>query len=630
MKTTIPVLAAVAALLIGAAPAKAIEIFGRTFFEREDEADGVRVIDPQPYVATFQVAGDNGDLENGLKQASTIWTSRDEPASGSAGLIAAAQGDYRNLLAYLYAEGYYGGAISIRIAGREATDVTLTADLPEGVQVDIAVDPGPLFRFGQTQVINPPPPRPREDTGDEPVPERFQPGREARADVIGLIGDDAILGWRLAGHPKAELAGREAIADHAENTLDVRIDIAPGPAARFGPVTVEDTRPVDPDFIKYIANLPEGDPFSPAEIDAAIARLNRLGVFRAARIIEAEEVAPDGSLPLTIRAVPQKPRRFGLGATASSTEGIGFEAFWLHRNLFGRAERLRFDGSIGGLGDGGIADDIDLGLGVSFVKPGVFDPDTDLETSAFLEQNVFDTFEEQKAGVSFGFSRIFTENLEGSAAVDLTFSEVTDDLGERQFLTLGLPVSLAYDVRDNPLDATRGYFIEGTARPFAEFEFDTLAIRTLVSGRTFFEVIEDRTVLAFRAQFGTVFGGALDELNPDELFFTGGGGSVRGFEFRSNGIDVDGDILGGRSAVELSAEVRQRFTRRFGGALFVDGGLVSEEIFPVDTADLTVGVGVGLRFYTALGPLRVDVASAVDRDDDDPPFAVYIGIGQAF
>jgi len=613
--------------------AAAFELFGiKLWGEDEDDAGDLGILNPRDYSAGFNIGPVQNGIADRLKQASAVWTGRDTPASGAAGLITTAQGDYRTILAALYAEGYYSGAIGIRINGQEAASLALGAELSDPIQVQISVDPGPRYDFGETTIVNQPPSRRKLTiTGTEELArERFRAGEVAYADVVNSAGDEAVEDWRYAGYPTATVVEREVLADHARKRLDVTIRLDPGPKARFGEVTVQNEGRVKSGFIRYMTDIRPGDAYTPDDVEEAADRLTDLGVFNVVRVTEAEEVAEDGTLPITVEVFPRPRRRIGAGAVLSSTEGLGLEGFWLHRNLFGRAERLRFDASVGGLFSESEVDDLDYSLGVTFTKPGFLSPNNDLVTGLEASKDVFDDYRTESLSARIGLERTFDEWLTGSAFLDATYSKVQDDQGTRELYTLGLPVSMEWDRRNSDLDATRGYYIAGEVKPLHEFTFGNTALRTEIEGRKYWSFAEGRTVLAARAEFGTILGGTLRELPPDELFFTGGGGSVRGYGFRSNGLEVDGDTVGGRSALEASVELRQRIRERYGVVAFADAGLVSADAIPTDQNDLKVGVGLGGRFYTGLGPLRLDVATPLNRDNGESTVTFYVGIGQAF
>ena len=138
-------------------------------------------------------------------------------------------------------------------------------------------------------------------------------------------------------------------------------------------------------------------------------------------------------------------------------------------------------------------------------------------------------------------------------------------------------------------------------------------------------------MLSARTRIGSIIGQETDELPANKRFYSGGGGSVRGYEFQSIGPEDDkGDPTGGRSVLEVSGEVRLRVTEDIGLVPFIDGGTVSEQPFPdFDERFLWAG-GLGLRYFTGIGPLRLDVAFPINGRDSDDIFQFYISLGQAF
>jgi translocation and assembly module TamA len=631
--------ALLAAAALGAAwPAAALEIFGLRLWGRGQEEEALEIIDPLPYRAELVVEGGDAALAGRLERASALYSDQERPASGRGGLLARAKGDYRRILAALYAEAYYGGEISIRLAGREAADLTLDSPLPDEVPVRITVRPGPAFRFGTAAIVNPPP----LDVGPGDVVEneaadRFARGERADAPVVSAASSTAVERWRQLSRAKARETDRSVVADHAVSRLDVVITLDPGRSADFGRTRVEGARRVDPGFVAYMADLPEGASFDPDRIEAAEARLARLGVFRSIRIVEAEAIAPDGALDMTLIVEERRPRTIGVGGTISTIEGLGVEAFWEHRNLFGRAERLRFSASVTGLGVTGDAGDFDYTAGVSFLKPGVINPNTDAIASLLARRLDLDTYREESITAKVGLQRSFARGLNGELSFVASKARYEDFFGTRDFLLFGPLARGDYDRRDDALDPTRGYFLAAEINPFYEAERSNFAARGTLEGRVYRGFGEEaRVVLAARAKVGSYVGPDDEESPPDQLFFAGGAGSIRGYAFRSVGVEATNDegetgTVGGRSLVEGSGEARFRISERFGAVGFVDAGYVSaSSSFASGDTDVRVGAGAGLRYFTGLGPLRVDVATPLTRRDDDDLVAVYIGIGQAF
>lgn len=622
------------AVALSCSPSGAFELFGIKFFERGGDEDADEVIgDPQAYSVTFTVAGRAEDIENDLRASSSLWRDRDEPASGAGGLLVKARGDYRRLLAALYGEGRYGGTINIRIDGREAADLPPDAELSDPAAVEVVVDPGPEFAFGQTNIVNrAPPPVERDDEVELPEDDGFVPGEVARSGVIVKAERLSIEAWREQGHAKAWQIDRRVVAAHPANIVDATIVIEPGRKASYGPVAVQGTDRMDPEFVAFMTGLPLGQEYDPDDLERANERLARLDVFRSARIEEADAIGADGLLPISVTVQERLPRRFGVGGSYSTLDGLGVETFWLHRNLFGRAERLRLEARVGGIGADLKPEEFDYRVGGAFTKPGVYTPDTDFTASLIGERQVLEPYTRTGVLAQAGLTHIFTEEVKGRVLFNGDHARFEDDFyGARSFTSVGVLGGLIFDSRHDDADATEGFFAEVTAEPFYEFNFGNAAGRFTAEGRTYFGFgDEDRAVLAGRLKLGTLVGAPIAETPPDKLFFAGGGGSVRGYAFRNIGVVKGDEVLGGRSLIEGSVELRTRVTETIGLVGFADAGYVGEESFPDFSEDVRIGVGVGLRYLTGLGPIRLDVAVPLDRRADDPSVAFYVGIGQAF
>ncbi len=608
---------------LSALPLAAFEIFGFKFFESE-EADTVDLISPLLYNLEWSVEGEDVDLKNNIQRSSALIRDREQPASGRAGLLSAANGDYERLVETLYARGYYSGLVSIKLDGKEAADLPLDVDLQSPVSVAINVTPGPIYTFKTAEITNVLP-------GTDLSGFGFEPGLPATSGAVRDAGSAAVRAWARDGYAKADIPNAQIVADHATRQLDARLDVVPGPKVTYGPVTVTGTNRVRSDYLEYMVDLPTGETYDPEKVEKARKRLLKLDAFGVVDI-EEQPLEAGNAMPIAVTVQDRKPRRFGFGATVSSLDGVGIEGFWLHRNILSRAERLRFDGAVSGIGRSLDPTDYDYELGATFIKPGALTPDTDYELGVTLERERLDNYDALTFSLSSGFSTTFSERLTGSADLVVERSRIDDSLGRRDFLLYGIEGAMTYERRDVPLDATKGYYLDLTAFPFYETESGEFGLRTTAEARSYMSLGDTgRFVLAGRAKIGSVTGISQTQAPPQVLFFSGGGGSVRGFQYLANGVTLPtGEEVGGRSLVEMSAELRSKLSENFGIVGFIDAGIVGPTAAPDFTEEINVGVGVGLRWRTGLGPLRVDVARAVNHAAGDPVVGVYIGLGQAF
>ncbi len=617
--------------------AQALELFGVCLIKpcEPDEDAAFTFIDPRTYDVEFVVETDGNvevdELESAVKNASALYQGREKPVAGAAGLIARAKGDYRRILASLYQVGHYDVSISILVEGREAADLPVGTTLPERSNITVQVGPGQPYTFGNLVIENA---AERLSDPDDRVRSLsdigFAEGGRARAARVKLAGQAETEAWREIGYPKAKVGEQQATAIHPQKVLNVRLRMEPGPKAGFGEVTVQGTQRMDPAFVAYMAGVEPGKEFDPDEIERVQKRLDRLGVFSSRKIEEGEVV--NGLMPLHILVSEKKLRRIGVGATFSSVDGAGLEAFWLHRNLFGKAERLRFDAKVGGATSSADVDVLDYLLGVTFTQPGIFTPDTDLVWNTKAERTFNETFVERSARASVGLTNYLTPNVTLNGGLFAEHSEFEDAFGKRTFTSAGFTGDVTYDSRDNALDATRGFYAQFAATPYYEWEFDNAAVQLQAEARTYLGFGKrDRTVLAARVKTGLLTGSEIDETPADRLFLTGGGNSVRGFAFKSVGVDgPNGETVGGRSLLEGSVELRQRIGGSFGAVAFVDAGVVGRDELGRFSDDVRVGAGLGLRYFTGLGPIRLDVAFPLNPGPNDDDFAIYAGIGQAF
>ncbi|MEX3017270.1 autotransporter assembly complex family protein [Gymnodinialimonas hymeniacidonis] len=564
------------------------------------------------------------DLQDRLRAASLLLQETEE-ARTAQDIIAAARADYGRLVAALYDTGHFSPVVRIDVDGREAARIP-PFGAPQSVSnVTIRVTPGPEFTFG-TAEISP-------LANDTDLPGDFRAGGAASTPVLRDTAAAAIDAWRAVGYATAGVADQQITARNGEAVLDVRVRIDPGQIVRFGTLDPEGHERMRTERILAIGGLPEGETFSPETLDRVEARLQDTGVFSAIALQEGD-VGPDGTMNITATLVESLPRRFGAGVEFSTDDGLGVSAYWLHRNLFGGAERLRIEGEISGVGSEGLSTEdvegIDASLGLRYSRPATFTPDTTAyaEIGAdYLDEPAFSLI---NIGAEVGVEHRFTRTLTASAGVALDYYDIDDQFGERQVTLLSLPASVTWDRREDPLDARRLFFLEASATPFVTDEGSSGA-RTYVDGRAYFGFGEDRASrVALRAQLGNVVGGEITEIPPSFLFFSGGAGTVRGQEFQSLGATQLGQDAGGRSFAGLSAEFRQDIGEtNFGLVAFADAGFIGADTLGGD-GDWHAGGGLGVRYATPFGPIRVDLATPLRGDGVGEDLFLYIGIGHSF
>ncbi len=613
--------------LATAAPAAAFELFGFTFFEPEQQ-QGEAVPDPLAYNPVLNVAGDDSDLEASLEASSLLISREDQSPSGQSGLISRALGDVERLVARLYANGYYGGTVDISLNGTGLQTALETGQIPgpRPVATVIQVTPGSRFTFGRIELDLA---DGGESLAESPSFWGLSSGETAGSGKILTAESRIVQMLRQRGYPKARIGERVIVADHATKTLDVRLAVSAGPKASFGAVTVSGTEITDPEFVARQAMLPEGDTYSPEELEKARKRLNELGIFSSVRLVEGD-VAADGALPITIEVSERKRHVLGAGASWSSTEGFGVEAYWRRRNLFGRGELLSVEGSVGRIGNAELTD-MEYAARIAFEKPGVFGPLTKFTTSLGAKQEAPDAYTSRTVTLDAYLSRQFSDQLTGRAGAEVFYANEEDAFGNSDYLLVGLPVDLTYDSRDSKLDPSSGIYAAAALEPAYDTLNNTGMVFAKATASSYVALDEaKRFILAGRISAGSILAPSVDDVPASRRLIAGGGGSIRGYAYRNVGPRVNGEVVGGRSQVEFSGEVRIKATDTIGFVAFIDGGNAFEESIPDFSEPIKLGVGAGVRYYTPIGPLRVDAAIPLDPGKDDPDFALYVGLSQAF
>lgn len=566
----------------------------------------------------FEIPGAVDALRDELAAASLVRQTRADGVTEPAALLAAAQADYARLLGVLYDRGRFGGVISILVNGREADGYSALARLDAVRDVRIRVAPGPLYRFGTAEAAPLP--------AGTRLPEAFAPGAAASTSAILAAAESAVTHWRSVGHAKAQIADQRITAKHGNAQVDARLLVNPGPRLTFGPIAVRGNAGVSTRRVLKIAGLEEGRRFDPEDITRAANRLRRAGSFDSVTIEEASTIGPNASLPLTIAVAEATPRRFGFGAEISTVEGVGLSGFWLHRNLLGGAERLRLDGEIEGLD--GETGGTDLSLGLRYERPATPAADTDLFAEITYEILDEPSFSSDTAEFTIGFTRFASDRTTLNLGVGFLQSNTEDEFGTESISLITLPFGGVHDRRDDMLDPKSGFFADLDITPFLALAGTDNGAQVTFDGRYY--TGSDRLTFAGRAQVGALFGPSIEDSPAFYRFFSGGGGSVRGQDFQSLGVDVGGVSTGGRSKLLLSGEVRADVTDTIQLVGFVDWGTVSANSLPDFSGDSHAGAGIGVRYKTGIGPIRFDIAAPISGSTPADDFFIYVGIGQAF
>ncbi len=562
--------------------------------------------DPPGYRVRFQEVPERS-LKAALKAVSEAVELREQPPPTAALLLARGERDRPRLLELLRARGYYEAGLVIRLEEDDGQ-----------WELIFEFQPGPRYRFGEIRL----------SAGGLRLPAPAQlglrPGKPARAEDALAAERELLQAVRRLGYPFPRLATRHYRADPETDRLQVELVVDPGSRATFGPTSVTGLVGVAESYVRGELDWKEGEVFDPERLEDTRAALARSGLFSALALELAGQVEPEGTLP--VRLALRERRRRTVSATVGykTDEGAGVGAQWEHRNLFGAAERLRLQG---------LWAEQAQSAEVIFGKPQFAHTDQQLELSLRLADEQPEAYESRNVGATALLQQQWNRRWSSQYGGAVRFSRV-DQLDEQDdFLLFSIPGRVTWDTRDDPLDARRGHLARTDLEPYYDaLAGDVFFLKSSVRGQRYRALNRSRTwVAAGRVAVGGIAGTSRSNLPADELFYAGGGASIRGYAYQTVGPLVDHEPVGGKSFFETSLELRWHMTRNLGLVTFLDGGTAFASAAPDFEEDLLWGTGVGLRYYTAVGPLRVDVGFPLDRRPEvDHAYQLYVSLGQAF
>lgn len=587
-----------------------------------------RAADGVAYAVTIKPTG-IAEIDAPATQSAELVQLREKAPVGGFALIARARGDIRRLDDVLNSQGYYDGSVTVSIDGRSIDDPNLADALdsrPAGappVQVTVTLTPGPQFHLGQIRV-----------TGDVPQADRARlglaPGQPARAADVLAAGSRLEAALKEEGHALAKVEAPVATLDPAAKAVDVTFPVTAGPRVDLGPITVTGLSAVNPGIVYERLPIHQGEQYSTSKLQNAQTELNDLGVFSSVRIQPTTSLDPQGQLPVQF-IVAESPRHaINLTGAYSTDLGPTVAASWKDRNLFGNAEQLTITAASSA---GGTAErSAGYSLTGQFIKPDFLARHQSLQVDLGAIKQDLLAYNQTAVIGDVLLKRKFSTTWSGSIGIAAEQEQIKQQGITRDFTLVGIPVGANYDNTDSVLDPTHGVRMAVSVTPTESLGHrDATFVIGQSAASTYFDLASPgRTVLALRGLFGEVLGASQFELPPDKRFYAGGSATVRGYRYQSVGPRFpDNTPQGGISIAAGTIELRQRIGQQFGVAGFVDAGQVSANRNPFE-GGVRVGAGLGGRYYSPIGPLRVDIAVPLNRQRKDDLLEVYIGIGQAF
>jgi translocation and assembly module TamA len=601
-----------------------------------------RAADPQPYRVEIASVGDS-DMDATLKATSDLQSLRRTAPVSPFGLIARARSDVDRLKTALESFGYYQSSVAIKINGMMVNNPGLgdtLSSLPAGndAQVAISCTLGPLYHLGRIDIDGDLPEGVRNSLG-------LTTGTPAVASTVLAGGSRLLTELQERGYAFATVDPPVAYEAADAPILDLRFHVVAGPTVNIGEIRFEGIQRMHEHLLRARLLLHTGDRYSASAIERARHDLLGLGVFTQVSLAVGTAVDDSGGVPITFKVRERQRHAISVNAAYSSDLGGSGGVTWTDRNVFGNAEQLIIAARVIDLGG---SDTTGAGYDTSakYVMPDFGRRDQSLQFAVGAIKQSLQAYEQTARTSSVTLTRkissIWSVSVGGATADEKIIQQ-----GTTYFYTLfALPMNVAYDSTnlasqlEDPRHGIRGSLsftpTFALGRPNATFLISQIKVATYFDLNNLLPTDPGRTVLAARALAGLAEGAGETSLPPDQRFYAGGSGTIRGYRYQSVGpqfpVTPKFPVLtpsGGTAISAGSLELRQRFGTGFGAVAFMDAGQVSASLKAVPD-EFRIGAGAGLRYYTPIGPIRFDIAVPTPRHIGDDAFEIYIGLGQSF
>ena len=418
-------------------------------------------------------------------------------------------------------------------------------------------------------------------------------------------------------------AGYTALLDNDEHMAELEFYVEPSEQVVFNQFTLTGLSDIEEDFLRRKIKIEPDQCFSRRDLEKARLALLQSNLIASVNQIVKDPV--DGKVDIEFNLTERNHRSIKAGV-GYSTDERGIVSFgWEHRNLLHAGQKFTIDTRLSE-----VLQNVDGRL----TLPEFGHPDQTLEFFGELNREVRDAYQAESLLGGAVLTRYLTPEVSVSGGVQLKLSSILDGDDRDEYTLLSWPFTTTWNTTGDLLDPRKGWVLTGQVIPYTDLlNVGTRFVKTILSGSTYYteERLAGSPTFALRASAGAMNGATLLSIPADERYFSGGGGSVRGYPYQSLSEYSEGDPVGGRSFMEVSLETRLHHGRNWGTVLFTDGGYAFPSNVPTRDSELLWSAGFGLRYFTTVAPLRVDIGWPLQRREGlDDPFQLYISIGQAF
>lgn len=493
--------------------------------------------------------------------------------------------------------------------------------------ITLKIETGPQYRFNEwifyTHKNDSAPPLPL------PIPKegKVEAGKIVNLQKVLDFKDTILKKLSENGYPFAKIPRLVGHVNRDTKTLTVKVTIDSGEYVVFGETHIGTFRNLDSTYIKNRLQWGEGESFNTQKIEETRSLLTQTRLFSDLEITYDEESVHKGAAPITIHAKEAKPRTISLGAKYSSSERLGAQASWQHRNIFGKGEIFKSNIDYGSL---------ESKANFDLTMPDFFNYQRSLMFSGEIKRKRTKSYNVAQATVGVGFEQIIDKKNKFSEGIGLLVEKTKQKDTTLSSSLITLPLGYGYDNTDDLTNPKKGERLNLSTTPaFGKLGRYNSLVTTKIYGSIYRPIDErEKKILAGWMRIGMLFGPSLESTPADMRLYAGGNSSVRGYGYQMLGpLDSDGTPTGGKTSLETGIEYRIHIKKDWGAVAFLEGGKVLPAL---QSSDFLSGAGIGVRYETRFGVLRGDIAIPLKRRKNatgktiDAPFQIYASIGQAF
>ena len=549
-----------------------------------------------------------------MKEVSDLVQYKKKPPRSVNALRYRAQGDIPQFIEILHNHGYYDSTIKIDMEENR-----------ERIIVYVAISPGIRYKLQSYKVIDEKTEKPIEICkGISPSNLGIKLHEYSNAHDIVHARKILLANLAFCGYPLARITKYDVLVNTEKKEVDVDVFLDLGPLCHFGPTTITGSDKVKPEFIRKKIRWKEGEVYSTENVAETQACLLSTNLFSSVMLTHSGKLDENNLLPMKIATREANFKNLSIGVSYATIDGPGVDLTWANRNIAGMGQLLSLQASIAMRAHSGI---------ITYMIPDVFRVDQNYIAQFQALRERIHVYRSLSYILGNRIDQIMNKYLSFSVGVEGEYVIVRKSINNGKYWLLGMPMYVKFTTTTDILNPSSG--ITAIYQPLPYYIVspkDKFFFKQKLTSNFYVPLMKNKKfIFAWRFQLGSIVGAHLSSIPMTHLFFGGSDDDLRGYKYRTvSPRNRNGKFTGGRSVIYVSFEPRIRLTEKIGLVPFSDWGTLSQGTYPDPTKKWYKSVGIGLRYFTFFGPLRIDVGVPLDRRSLDPRFRVYVSIGQTF